>query len=521
MDEKLLLGSFVASETGAVDVLVDSGSAFSADVDDEGLMANITLEEALERTLPKKGRNGERQSRTVFSIGRFHAWVVFMCGLGWLADNAWLQVVSVCMLSVQRQFSIPDGYKMSMPGVAMMLGGVVGASFWGYVSDSRGRIYAFNATLVFSGIMGVVAAASNSFGLYVSALLLVGFGVGGNLPVDGAMFCEFLPSSVRGRLMVSLSVFWSLGGFFVALIAWAFIPRHICPPLGPCTDANNYGWRIVIASMSLYCFLVLLTRRGTPESPAYLLSKRNMSAAKKCVQTIARRNGCSSDPLRGAELVVPRQRRQSEATSSSLWESARSLCRGPNMGKTTALVWGIYVFLNYGFTQFNMFLPKLLQGKGIHGEVYADMLIYAAAGIPGVAVGASLVENPVLGRKWTIVMGCFGTMVGMVCFYLVSSRVGAVVSTCLVSFASQIGYAALYCYTPEVYPTPLRAFATGAASSMGRAASVAATILVGVFFSVFAKDTALVVTSVLSFATLAAASICGALLPIRTIGKSL
>ena len=514
MEEELLRSfDYGAGRDSAVEAPVEVENAAAA-------YSNvIELDEALERTLPKTQQGSRKGGLSVlFGLGRFHAWVVVLCGLGWMADNAWLQVVSVCMVSVQRQFQIQDGYKMSMPAVAIMLGGVVGSSFWGYVSDSRGRIFAFNATIIFSGIFGIAAAASNSFPLYVGALLLVGFGVGGNLPVDGAMFCEFLPGSVRGRLMVLLSVFWSLGGFFVALLGWAFIPQHICPPSGPCTDGNNYGWRMVIGCMSMYCFLVLLARRKIPESPAYLVSKQKLSAAKKCIQTIARRNRCSSDPLRGAELSAPNQRRKSETTS--LWQSTKELFKGP-MCKTTLLVWGIYFHLNYGFTQFNMFLPKLLEGKGIHGEVYADMVIYAAAGVPGVAVGATLVEIPFLGRKWTIVLGCFGTMVGMLCFYLVSTRVGAVISTCSVSFASQIAYAALYCYTPEVYPTPLRAFATGAASSIGRAASVAATILVGVFFSVLANDRALVLTSVLSFVALAAASICGAFLPVRTIGKSL
>jgi MFS family permease len=74
--------------------------------------------------------------------------------------------------------------------LALFTGLCIGASFWGTASDVIGRRLAFNMTLFLAGAFGL--------------------GVGGNLPVDGALFLEFLPFE-SGNLLTLLSVFWPVG----------------------------------------------------------------------------------------------------------------------------------------------------------------------------------------------------------------------------------------------------------------------------------------------------------------------
>lgn len=57
---------------------------------------------------------------------------------------------------------------------------------------------------------------------------LKGFGVGGNLPVDGALFLEFLPGSHQ-YLLTLLSLWWAVGQVVASLISWAFLARWGCP----------------------------------------------------------------------------------------------------------------------------------------------------------------------------------------------------------------------------------------------------------------------------------------------------
>lgn len=44
----------------------------------------------------------------------------------------------------------------------------------------------------------------------------IGLGVGGNLPVDGALFIEFIPTA-SGNLLTLLSIFWPVGQLISSL----------------------------------------------------------------------------------------------------------------------------------------------------------------------------------------------------------------------------------------------------------------------------------------------------------------
>jgi len=87
---------------------------------------------------------------------------------------------------------------------------MVGASGWGIGSDIIGRRWAFNLTLLIAGVFGTIAGVSTSFSMVAAMDALWSVGVGGNLPVDSAVFLEFLPVSHQYLLTV-MSVWWSVG----------------------------------------------------------------------------------------------------------------------------------------------------------------------------------------------------------------------------------------------------------------------------------------------------------------------
>jgi MFS family permease len=49
-------------------------------------------------------------------------------------------------------------------------------------------------------------------------IALVGVGAGGNLPVDGTMFLEFIPGN-KQYLLTFLSIWWALGQVVASLVA--------------------------------------------------------------------------------------------------------------------------------------------------------------------------------------------------------------------------------------------------------------------------------------------------------------
>ncbi len=101
------------------------------------------------------------------------------------------------------------------------------------------RKLAWNSTLVLSGIFGIAAGAAPNWIGFCSLIACIGFAAGGNLPVDGTMFLEFLPGS-KQYLLTFLSIWWAVGQVVGSLISvspclycktdnqWAFLSKYGC-----------------------------------------------------------------------------------------------------------------------------------------------------------------------------------------------------------------------------------------------------------------------------------------------------
>lgn len=120
----------------------------------------------------------------------------------------------------------------------------------------------------------------------------MGLGVGGNLPVDGALFLEFLPFA-SGNLLTMLSVWWPVGNLVSSLLAWAFIPNFTCSEEGPCRKEDNMGWRYLVITLGAITFVMFLCRFflfHLYESPKFLLSRGRQDEAVAAVHGIAYKN---------------------------------------------------------------------------------------------------------------------------------------------------------------------------------------------------------------------------------------
>ena len=146
-----------------------------------------------------------------------------------------------------------------------------------------GRRVAFNSTLVIAATFGILASFAPSWPWTCAAYAAMGFGVGGNLPVDGALFLEFLPDA-DARLLTLLSVWWPVGQLVSSLLAWGFIANM---------DAD-VGWRVFMATigaLTLVMFALRFWGFNMLESPKFLLSCGRDHEAVEVVQAVAWRNG--------------------------------------------------------------------------------------------------------------------------------------------------------------------------------------------------------------------------------------
>ncbi|CAN0121308.1 unnamed protein product [Hapterophycus canaliculatus] len=127
-------------------------------------------------------------------------------------------VVAFVLEKVAISFELSSVGK-GLIGSASFLGMLIGAGFWSIYADKCGRRTAFVQSLACVFIGGVGSAVSPSFGVLCLCRMVVGFGVGGNLPVTTALVTEFLPTDDRARILCRIAgTFWGVGSVSASLI---------------------------------------------------------------------------------------------------------------------------------------------------------------------------------------------------------------------------------------------------------------------------------------------------------------
>lgn len=442
-----------------------------------------------------------RKSRLVTSaidemgFGRYQIGLFFVAGFGWFADNAWPSATSYILQRLVEVNGVhyPTGRAPYLT-LAQNLGLLVGALVWSLSADIIGRRWAFTFTFLFTGVFATSAGASPNFAAIGVFCALWSFGVGGNLPVDSAIFLEALPTNKKWLLTV-MSVWWSLGQVVTALISWGLITNYSCSDTATeCLSEDNKGWRYFLYTLGGLTLVMFSARFVFPlyESPTFYLARGNDEKALETLDHIARINKRSHsltiDDLRavddlhldkdsheGNELIRSRLKRYNLSHMRQCFGSKR-------LAISLGLVILSWALIGLAFPLYNAFLPSYLEQRGNANqplsvlETYRNTLIVAVMGIPGSIIAGFLVELRI-GRKGTL----FGSLLltGIILFGLTTAKSSNsyLAWNCFFNFFSTIMYGVLYAYTPEVFPTKIRGTAVGLAASANRVLGVFAPII--------------------------------------------
>jgi putative MFS transporter len=239
------------------------------------------------------------------------------------------------------------------------------------------------------------------------------------------------------------------------------------------------AWRAVMVITAMPIVMLLWWRRALPESPRWLVARGRHAEAEAIVaraEAELRAAGVKLEPLpetdAAADTAVPvaTERASALANVKALW--SRKLAR------ITAMTWLMWLSITFSYYAFFTWIPSLLvqNGMTITRSFSYSLVIYIAQ-IPGYFSGAWLNEK--IGRQATIASYMVLGGVSALGLALTRSDAGIMASGVLLSFFMNGTYAGVYAYTPEVFPTDVRATGAGMASSIGRLGAIAAPILVG------------------------------------------
>jgi MFS family permease len=171
----------------------------------------------------------------------FHTRIILALGVAWLLDGLEITVAS----AVAETLTEPDTLGLSSATVGLaatvyLLGEVVGALFFGRLSDRLGRRKLFMITLgVYLGGSGLTAFTLGSGPVWIVYFFLTrfvaGMGIGGEYGAINSAIDELIPARVRGAVSLSINgSYWAGTALGALMSSFLLDPRRL---------GHELGWR--------------------------------------------------------------------------------------------------------------------------------------------------------------------------------------------------------------------------------------------------------------------------------------
>ena len=341
--------------------------------------------------------------------------LLFTSGLGWMFDAMDVGLLSFILAALKADWGLSAG-QMGWLGAINSIGMAVGAIGFGMLADRIGRKQVFVLTLLLFAIASGLSAFATTLTVLFVLRFFIGMGLGGELPVASTYVSERVPAHERGRIVVLLESFWAVGWILAALIAYFVIPRF----------DKDMGWRVALLLGALPAFYALYLRRKLPDDA----------------------------PTAPAAAGLPWM-----ARLAALWSPAHA--------RSTVMLWVLWFTVVFSYYGMFLWLPSVMVGKGFALiKSFEYVLLMTLAQLPGYFTAAWLIERA--GRKFVLVVYLTGTAASAWAFGNADTQGALLLYGALLSFFNLGAWGALYAYSPENYPAPIRASGVGTAAGIGR-----------------------------------------------------
>ncbi|ABO09088.1 MFS transporter [Pyrobaculum calidifontis] len=329
--------------------------------------------------------------------------LIVFSGLGWMFDAMDVLILSYLLVAASKDLGL-DTQARAIVVLANNLGMLIGAILFGRLSDRVGRRPVFMTTLLIYSVATALSAFSRTWPDLAILRLIAGLGLGGELPVVAAYVSESSAPKERGRNVVLLESFWSLGAIAAAAVSLFLF--------------TSIGWRASLLLLGLTAFYVFVIRRTLPESPAW---------ATKAEARLT------------AELI-----------------------------RRAAVVSAVWFALAFGYYGAFLWLPTILATERGFTEVrtYQFMFYTTLAQLPGYFSAAYLVEK--IGRRPTAAAYFLVSALAALLFANSVSSTELFLWALALNFFNLGVWGVIYAYTPELFPTAVRGAAMGIAGSAAR-----------------------------------------------------
>jgi MFS family permease len=213
----------------------------------------------------------------------FHTRLVVALGVAWVLDGLEITIASnVGPLLTQKSTLGLSASSVADIATWYLIGEVIGALFFGRLSDKLGRRNLFMVTLgvylVGSGLTAATPAGAKWFIFLYATRVIAGMGIGGEYAAINSAIDEMIPARYRGRVDISVNgTYW--GGAIIGTIVTLSLLNNLAP---------DTAWRLAYVVGPVLALVIIYVRRSLPESPRWQIMHGREHAAEASIAKIER-----------------------------------------------------------------------------------------------------------------------------------------------------------------------------------------------------------------------------------------
>lgn len=427
--------------------------------------------------------------------GFFQHRLLLTAGLAFGSDAGEIMLLSFMTNVLKVTWGLSDAEAATITS-SVFAGQIIGTVLVGPLGDRWGRRPTFLITAAIITIFGFLTAAATDYGTLIFFRTMVGVGVGG-LTITFDALSEFLPQKSRGKGLIGIEYFWTIGELLVVLFAYLTIGTT------GGTDSNEAtGWKLLVVLSAIPVLLSLVFGFFTlPESPRWLLSRGRHDEALNVLRQAAKSNGLDPDEAfpEGTKLTEGKEQESNDFRDllTPIWR------------KTTLMMWLTWfsvAFTYYGVLQLT---TNIFSSTDTTGDIttytfdYVPILISAFSEFAGTTLIFFAVDW--LGRVPSQYISFLTGGITVLALSLLAEYGGSGAAEMVVSFISRMsfmaGFSTTYLHTVEILPTLLRARGHSSSNLFARLGGFASPYLVDDASNVVIGSVLLVVSLLAAFSS--------------------
>lgn len=459
-------------------------------------------------------------------FGKFNLKVMAVCSMIFMNVAFSITSIGFILPSAACDFRMTTMDKGRL-SAAPMLGMLAGSYIWGCYAAIKGRRLSLLVALFLHGISELLASVVPLYWVFLFLKFLSGAAMNGQSAVVFLYLSEFQPTKHRSRMLSWMEMAWVLGMIILAGVGWIIIPLNVNMVTA---GFSFHSWNFFVFICSLPALSTGIWLLFFPETPKYLaetgynvqmldvlMRMYSENTGKSPKEYITKLRNSENNNLTDLVHRIMHTEEKEEVTEKSfrlmikeIYSKTMTILKPPFLCRTIVLCL-IACFVTSSYYTLTLWLPELFHRYADFQEAYPNQTasvctlkieknvttidmpfgcnskVQTSVFVHTFILGASCIPTALIlpllinyvGYKIFLVITAFIPAIVTACLFLVETSTQNLILSCVFESVTSVCISVVYCLLVDLYPTHLRAMASGLSAFISRIGAISGTLMIG------------------------------------------